>query len=75
MKVLMVLAVVLFGVWLWRSGRTASHELKQEKPQTSQTPLETVACPLCFVHVSMSDAVAGSKGLYCCLEHRRRAEP
>ncbi len=75
MKLLLILALLLFGVWLWRSKRTARPELKRQKSQTPQAPLEMVSCPLCSVHVSREDAVQGGKGFYCSLDHRQRAEP
>ena len=75
MRLLLVLAVVLFGIWLWRSNREAKAVLKQEKPQPAQPPLDMVSCTLCAVHVAVDDAVQGRKGPYCCADHRQRAEP
>ena len=75
MRLLLVLAVVLFGIWLWRSNREAKAALKEEKPPPAQSPLDMVSCTLCSVHVAVDDAVQGRKGLYCCADHRQRAEP
>jgi uncharacterized protein len=75
MKLLLVLAVVMFGIWLWRSNRAANSQSRQQEPQTMQVPLEMVACALCSVHVSTADAIQGIKGAYCCLDHRQRMEP
>ena len=74
MKLLLVIAVVLFGVWFWRSNRAANPKPERQKPQTGKAPLETVGCALCSVHISTADAVPGKKGFYCCPEHRQRAE-
>jgi uncharacterized protein len=74
MKVLLVLAVVLLGIWFWRSNRDTRLESRQRRRQTKQAPLEMVSCSLCDLHVSMEDAVRGKKGLYCCLDHCQRAE-
>ena len=73
MKFLLVLAVVLFGVWLFRSGR--QDKVTRQKPPTSPPdPQEMVSCQLCAVHVPKTDAVSGRNGLYCSAEHRQRAE-
>ena len=74
MKLFLVIAVVLFGVWLWRSNRTANPKPARQEPQRKETPLETVGCALCSVHIPSADAVPGKKGFYCCPEHRQRAE-
>jgi uncharacterized protein len=75
MRLLLVLLLVLFGIWLWRSNREARVGLKQEKPMAAQPPLDMVGCTLCSVHVAVVDAVQGRKGPYCCADHRQRAEP
>ena len=75
MKLLLVLAVVLFGVWFWRSSRGVVHQRpKKQEPRAMQAPLEMVGCALCSVHVSIADAIPGKNGFYCCLDHRQRAE-
>jgi uncharacterized protein len=73
MKFLLVLAVVLFGVWLFRSGRQ-DKVTRQKPPVNPSDPQEMVSCQLCAVHVPKSDAVPGRNGLYCSAEHRQRAE-
>ena len=75
MKYLLVLAVVLVVLWLWRSGRRAdSHAAGAARSKTSQQQ-DMVQCPVCLVHLPRSDALPGPKGqLYCCDEHRQRAE-
>jgi uncharacterized protein len=75
MRLLLILLVVLFGFWLWRSNREARAALKPQKPTSAQPPLDMVGCTLCSVHVAAVDAVQGRKGPYCCVEHRQRAEP
>ena len=74
MKLLLVLAVVLFGVWFWRSSRIVNQRPKKQEPRAMQGPLEMVGCALCSVHVSIADAIPGRNGFYCCLDHRQRAE-
>lgn len=74
MRFFLILLVALLGVWLWRSNREEKSRLREQKPQAAATPLQTVACSLCAVHVPTLEAVQGKKGSYCCLEHRQRAE-
>ena len=74
MKYLLVLAVVLVAVWLWRNNRRVE---KQEPPPAAKAPLaapqDMVRCPVCSVHLPRTDALAGPDGrLYCCQEHRLR---
>ncbi|MDW5445063.1 PP0621 family protein [Polaromonas sp. SM01] len=78
MKYLIVIAVVLVAVWLWRNNRRA--ELRDKpaprRPVTGphQLPTEIVACAVCAVHLPRPDAVPGKRGLYCSDAHRRQAE-
>lgn len=73
MKFFLVLAVVLIGVWLWRSGRQ-DKVTRKKPPAPPAGPQEMVSCQLCGVHFPKADAVAGRNGLYCSVEHRQRAE-
>ena len=74
MKYLLVLAIVLVAVWLWRNNR---REGKQPPPAAKAplpAPQDMVRCPVCSVHLPRTDALAGPDGrLYCCQEHRVRA--
>ena len=75
MKYLLVLAVVLVAVWLWRNNRRTQ---RQDRPPAPPPPLgspqDMVRCPVCSVHLPRTDALAGPDGrLYCCQEHRLRA--
>ena len=77
MKYLIVLAVVLVGIWLWRNNR---HAELRDKPtaRPRATPLpeptEIVACAVCAVHLPRTDALPGGQGVYCSDAHRRQAE-
>jgi uncharacterized protein len=73
MKLFLVLAVVLLGVWLFRSGRQ-DKVTRQKPPDPAPGPQEMVSCQLCALHFPKSDAVPGRNGLYCSTEHRQRAE-
>ena len=72
MKYLLVLAVVLVAVWIWRNNRRIGGGPGAPPPPAS--PQDMVRCPVCSVHLPRSDALAGPDGaLYCCQEHRLRA--
>jgi uncharacterized protein len=75
MKLLLILLVVLAGVWLWRSNRPSGPKLRRQKTEAAAQPMDMVRCALCSVHVPTADAVQGKKGVYCCADHRHRAEP
>lgn len=81
MKYLIVIAVVLVGVWLWRNNRRAElHDRQTRRP--ASTPVagparpatEVVACAVCSVHLPRPDALRGDRGMYCSVAHRRQAE-
>lgn len=74
MKLVLILAVVLFGVWLWRSNREPKVKVKRQRSQASQTPTEMVRCRHCSVHVALTESFKGKKGDYCCLDHRQLSE-
>lgn len=74
MKFLLLLVVVFIAVWAWRSSRLADTDQKK-KPAPQPLPQDMVSCAQCGVHFPQADAVAGRNGLYCCIEHRQRAEP
>lgn len=77
MKYLLLLAIVLVAVWLWRNNR---RDEKQQAPPAAKAPplpqpQDMVRCPVCSVHLPRTDALAGPDGrLYCCQEHRLRAD-
>jgi uncharacterized protein len=76
MKIILILVVVLVGVWLWRTGRQGSVSRDSPKtPANPSDPQEMVSCQLCALHFPRSEAVTGRLGLYCCGDHRQRAEP
>jgi uncharacterized protein len=75
MKFLLTLVAALVGVWWWRTQRDGDDTLRGDAPPAPPARLQDmVRCPVCSVHVPRTDAVAGQRGLYCCAEHRRRAE-
>lgn len=75
MKLLLILAVVLLGVWLWRSSRPVDTKRHQATPKAGPEPQDMIPCALCAVHIPMADAIQGRKGRYCSTDHLHRAEP
>jgi uncharacterized protein len=78
MKLLLLLAALALGLWLWRSGRGGSPD-KSPRPSVKSDAAvtkaqEMIPCALCRMHVPQAEAVAGTRGSYCCEQHRRQAE-
>ena len=85
MKFLLVLLVVLFGVWVWRSNRREVNQAREEAEATRKAArapqqrtaeaVEMVRCAHCGVHCPRTDAVVGRRGTaYCSDQHRGLAE-
>lgn len=75
MKLLLVLAALALGLWLWRSGRSRNQPGAAARPQAPAPAQEMIACAWCQVHVPQAEALPGSRGQYCCAQHRQQAEP
>ena len=74
MKYLLVLAVVMVALWVWRNNRRVDRQERPAAPPPLPLPQDMVRCPVCSVHLPRTDALAGPDGrLYCCQEHRLRA--
>ncbi len=81
MKYLLVLGVVMFGFWLWRSNRRADKaEQAKAKPQrdpqapVALSPQPMLQCAVCGVHLPQADAEQGKSGAYCSTAHRKQVE-
>jgi uncharacterized protein len=77
MKYLLVLAVVLAVIWFVRNHRRADEPKKKAPPRQDALaqPQDMVRCPVCSLHLPRTDALPGRDGrLYCCADHRLRAE-
>ncbi len=79
MKYLLVFALVLVGLWLWRNNRRAdlhqaSKKTARRPAPTPVLPTEIVACDVCHVHLPRSEALTGPGGVYCSAAHRRQAQ-
>lgn len=77
MKYLIVIALALVVVWIWRSNRQAGQPDKPPRqPAARPDPpaTEVVACAVCAVHLPRAEALPGGQGFYCSDAHRRQAE-
>lgn len=83
MKYLLVLAVVLFAVWLWKHNRRQEARERAAEKAAHQTPpapppvasvARMVACRHCGLHLPEADAVSGQHGRYCSEAHRQALE-
>ncbi|MDP1742918.1 MAG: PP0621 family protein [Polaromonas sp.] len=78
MKYLIVFAVLLVGIWLWRTNRRTESRDKKPPPRPTvsgpKQATEVVACAVCAVHLPRPDAVPGKHGLYCSEAHRRQGD-
>jgi uncharacterized protein len=79
MKYLLVLVFVFVVFWLWSNNRRiekkqADDARTPQQPGKSRALTEIVACDVCQVHLPRTDALIGSKGVYCSDAHRRQAD-
>jgi uncharacterized protein len=82
MKLLLMLLVALFAVWLWRSRRppaappaapSAGKRAARQKP--AAVPQTMVRCALCGLHLPRQEALPGARAqLYCSAAHRQQAQ-
>jgi uncharacterized protein len=79
MKYLLVLAVVMVAIHIWRKNRREALEEEARARDTAARPVPApvamVACRHCGTHLPRAEAVEGSLGLYCGAEHRQLNEP
>jgi uncharacterized protein len=73
-KALLMLAVLLAAVWLWRHRGSQTAANPSVKTQT-RVPQEMLRCHQCGTHFPGTEAVTGQHGSYCCAEHLRLSEP
>ena len=73
LKLLLVAAVVIFGVWLFRKDRAGvtppATPKKAAKPNKVLAVLPMVACSHCGTHTDARDVVRGQMGIYCSKAH------
>jgi uncharacterized protein len=75
MKYLVVLAVIAVAIMLWRANRRDKPQSSAPPPQPKPSlPLDMVKCAACPVHLPRNEATTGSRGVYCCAEHRQLTE-
>ena len=75
MKFLLVVAIVLVGFFVWRSGRAARKPPPSAPPVGKAKVIDMGRCDHCGTHCAATDLLAGRRGAYCSPEHRALAEP
>ena len=75
MKFLLLLAVILIGLWVWRSSRRSRTPPPGGPGTEAPRAIEMVRCDLCGIHCPKLDALPGKRGVYCTAQHRSQAEP
>jgi uncharacterized protein len=75
MKYVLIIAIVLLVLWLWRGSRREERDSAgPARPQPGVQQQDMIRCPVCSVHFPRADALPGPDGrLYCCADHRTRA--
>ena len=72
MKFFLVAAVVLFVLWLVRSGeRVRGPGGSRHGARREQAPVEMTQCAHCGVHLPRNEALSGPGGAYCSEAHRQ----
>ena len=78
MKILLMLALVVVGVWVFRASRKSIRQSARQTKSPAEKPaamaLDMVRCAQCDTHLPKADAVVGKQALYCSAEHRQQAE-
>jgi uncharacterized protein len=79
MKYFLVILLVFVVFWLWSNNRRiekkqADDARRPQQPAQKNELTEIVACDVCQVHLPRSEALIGSKGVYCSDAHRRQAD-
>ncbi|WP_365746012.1 PP0621 family protein [Rhodoferax sp.] len=75
MKLLLLVAVIVGVVWLWRNRPPDEPLPPKTAPPDPANPVNMTRCTLCGVHVPEGEICAGKNGVYCCEEHRHQLEP
>lgn len=79
MKYLLVFAVVLVAVYVWRNNRRLERQEREKaappRPAApAGQPIAMVACRVCGTHLPQNEALNGRLGSYCSAEHQQRLE-
>jgi uncharacterized protein len=80
MKYLLVLAVIVVAIWLWRKARREELQSRTPPPApppapgTIAPPQAMLRCAHCGLHLPAADAVRGPDGAaYCSAAHLKAA--
>jgi uncharacterized protein len=63
------------AIWVWRNNRRVElEEATRKRAKPPALPLAMVVCQQCGTHLPESEALRGTKGSYCSVEHRQQHE-
>jgi len=76
MNTLLLFVLALVIVWRWRGERPqrSEHAAPEAPRSAQQSPVPTLACARCGLHLPAPDALVGRSGVYCCAAHRDAQE-
>ncbi|MGQ0711980.1 MAG: PP0621 family protein [Rhodoferax sp.] len=76
MKYLLIVALVgALLWWKWHGAARRPRPGPPPRPAAPQAGVPMLPCRWCQLNVPEPEMVRGRLGLYCCQEHRTRAEP
>ena len=75
MKFLLLFFIFMVLLWQWRHAREQKVSQVKRKNGPPAGVVNMVACAQCGMHLPATEAVKGTKGLYCSAAHRQAREP
>ncbi len=73
MKYLLLLLLVGYVVWRWRTGQRARTVPPRPAGPVQTEPIAMVACAGCGLHVPITQAVTAGAQYFCSASHREAA--
>jgi uncharacterized protein len=75
MKFLLLFFIFMVLLWQWRHAREQKLKTAARKHRPAAAIVDMVQCVQCGVHLPAQDALKGTQGAYCCVQHRQAREP
>jgi uncharacterized protein len=75
MKFLLLFFIFMVLLWQWRHAREQKLKAAARKNPSAPAVVDMVACAQCGVHLPAHDALKGTQGAYCSVQHRLAREP
>jgi uncharacterized protein len=74
MKFLLLFFIFMVLLWQWRHARQPRVNEATRKNAPPVKAVNMVQCAHCGVHLPASEAIQGTKAIYCCQAHARARE-